>query len=74
MLGSDGRCGQVLGIKRRLDTVINAAKSLFNLKGFVSGDDSRDDIQDAVASIERYREEAEALRNLLTDRSQSQPL
>ena len=54
--------------------MINAAKSLFNLKGFVSGDDSRDDIQDAVASIERYREEAEALRNLLTDRSQPLPL
>jgi len=63
---------KVLNIKRKLDGVINAAKTMFGLKGFVSGDSERDDIEEAVKSIERYRQEAEDLRDLLTDKERTQ--
>ncbi|EKX35772.1 hypothetical protein GUITHDRAFT_160183, partial [Guillardia theta CCMP2712] len=56
---------KVLALKRRLDGAINTAKSLFGLKSF-------DDIEDAARAIERYREEAEELRKLLTDKDRTQ--
>ena len=39
---------QVLALKRRLDGAINTAKSLFGLKSFVSGDESR--VRDLMTS------------------------
>lgn len=63
---------KVLSIKTKLDGVINAAKSLFGLKNFVSGDEDKDDIEDAVQAIERVRAQSEDLRNLLTDKERTQ--
>ena len=41
-------------------------------QGFVSGDTSRDEIEEAVAAIEGYRREAEDLRALVTDGARTQ--
>jgi hypothetical protein len=43
----------VLDIKGRIDGALNLAKSVFGLKGFVSGDSSRDDIEDAAVAVKR---------------------
>lgn len=63
---------KVLSIKKKLDGVINAAKSLFGLRNFVSGNEDRDDIEDAVQAIERVRAQSEELRGLLTDTERTQ--
>ena len=44
---------QVLDIKGRIDGALNLAKSVFGLKGFVSGDSNRDDSEDAAVAVKR---------------------
>jgi len=63
---------KVLAVKRKLDGAITAAKTLFGVANFASGDPARDDIEDAVAGLERQRDKAVALRALLTDADTTQ--
>jgi len=63
---------KVISIKRKLDGAINAAKTLFGLKSFASGEEGRDDIEDAAAALQRQRDKAIELRELLTDEATTQ--
>jgi len=63
---------KVITIKKKLDGAINAAKTLFGIANFASGEAGKDDIEDAVAALERTRAKAVELKQLLRDTERTQ--
>uniref|UniRef100_A0A7S0W1Q8 ArsA/GET3 Anion-transporting ATPase-like domain-containing protein n=1 Tax=Hemiselmis tepida TaxID=464990 RepID=A0A7S0W1Q8_9CRYP len=68
----DNFLNKILAIKAKIDGALNAAKSLFGLKGIVSGDEDQDDIEVAVKAVERQRDQARELESMLRDGERTQ--
>ncbi len=61
-----------MAIKAKIDGALNVAKSLFGLKGIVSGDENQDDIEVAVRAVEKQRDQARELEAMLKDGERTQ--